>query len=163
MRDFQRKVRVRDLKLKSLIKFRLSQNRLQSRSRSRCADARLPSFSSGVLAHCRRCGALSEGGFLPDSVWGWVFCQRGHLWPKRWNSIIGWKSPAFVDLLQADTENFVRELQASQRETNIQAVRPPYSCCATMVTIEPWRYARPLSSPDPTCGNYERGWNAFIF
>ena len=65
MKDFQRKVRIRDLKLKSLIKFRLSQNRSQSSSRSRCADAHLPSFSAGVLAHCRRCGALSEGGFPP--------------------------------------------------------------------------------------------------
>ena len=89
--------------------------------------------------------------------------QTNSLGSRREGGIIGQKSPAFVDFRQADTENFVRELQASHRETNIQAVRPPDSCCATLVAGAPWRYARPPSSPDPTCGNRESGWNSFTF
>ena len=46
--------------VKSLIKFRLSQNRSQSRSRSRCPDAHLPSFPASPLALCWRWGALSN-------------------------------------------------------------------------------------------------------
>ena len=34
-------------------------------------------------------------------------------------------------------KTFVRELQASHRETNIQAVRPPDSCCTTLVAGDP--------------------------
>ena len=50
-----------------------------------------------------------------------------------------------MDFRQADIENFVRELQAIQRESNIQAVRPPDSCCATLVAGSPLRYAWPPS------------------
>ena len=45
-------------------------------------DAHLPSFSTGVLAHCRRCGILSEGGFPP----GWSFVAheiKFDHWPKK--------------------------------------------------------------------------------
>ena len=40
------------------------------------------------------------------------FRQRGNFWPTRWNSIIGRKSPAFVDFRTADTEKFGQGLRS---------------------------------------------------
>ena len=46
------------------------------------ADAHLPSFSAGVLAHFRRCGALSEGWFPPERSFLAHEIKFDH-WPKK--------------------------------------------------------------------------------
>ena len=45
--------------------------------------------------------------------------QGGKIGVGRYESMIGRKMPIFVDFRPADTENFVKELQASHRETKI--------------------------------------------
>ena len=67
---FPEKSKSSRFKIKKLNQILSKSNRSQSSSQSRCANAHLPSFSAGVLAHCRRCGALSEDGFPPE--WSFV-------------------------------------------------------------------------------------------
>ena len=83
--------------------------------------------------------------------------QGGKIGVGRYASMTGRKMPNFVNFRPPDTENFVKELQATHRETKIQAVRPPDSCSATMVALAPWSYLQSTASPWPTCGNRESG------
>ena len=89
--------------------------------------------------------------------------QGGKIGVGRYASMTGRKMRIFVDFRPPDTENFVKELQASHRETKIHAVRPQDSFSATMVALAPWSYLQSTASPWPTFGFRERWLNAFTF
>ena len=152
MRDFHWKVRVRDLKLKSLIKFRLSQNRSQSSSWSRCADAHLPSFSAGVLAHCRRYGALSEGGFPPERSCG----SRDKILS------LAEKAP-LSSIFGKLTEKTLARVSNLFFGEDVPGVGTLTNMISQLAQLSHWRDARSPASPGPTCGNRESGWNVFTF
>ena len=125
------------LSIKSLIKFRLSQNRSQSRSRSRCPDAHLPSFPASLLVLFWRWGALSNGACLSNELSGVKERGMDH-WPKK---------PYFCRFSASWHRKLWQWVRSNSCVKKISATRSLDSFFATMFTKAPLSYLQSAAYP----------------